>query len=94
MTCLCGVYHKQHHTSQNLNFAGPDGNGGNSSGGAKVKDSIAILKERLVNLYDRNPFVGLLQLRVDDIKEGEAIVSMRSSRKSTATSSESSTAGR
>ncbi len=41
-----------------------------------MTDRIAILKERLGNLYDRNPFVGILQLKVEDIKEGEAIVSM------------------
>jgi len=41
-----------------------------------VTDRIAILKEKLVNLDARNPFIALLKLRVDDIKEGEAIVSM------------------
>lgn len=41
-----------------------------------MTDRIAILKQRLVNLDHRNPFVALLRLKVEDIAEGEAIVSM------------------
>ncbi len=41
-----------------------------------MTDKIARLKEKLHNLYKRNPFVGLLQMKVEDVKEGEAKLSM------------------
>lgn len=41
-----------------------------------MTDRIAILKQRLVNLDNRNPFVALLRLKVEDIAEGEATLSM------------------
>lgn len=39
-------------------------------------DRIGWLKERLIHLYDRNPYVGLLRMRVEDIRAGEATLSM------------------
>lgn len=41
-----------------------------------MTDRIDRLKEKLHNLYKRNPFVGLLQMKVEDVKEGEATLAM------------------
>ncbi|MDT8900884.1 PaaI family thioesterase [Anaeroselena agilis] len=41
-----------------------------------MTDRIDVLKEKLQNLYKRNPFVGLLKMKVEDVKEGEATLSM------------------
>jgi acyl-CoA thioesterase len=41
-----------------------------------VTDNIGILKEKLHNLYKHNPFVGILGIKVEDVKEGEATLSM------------------
>lgn len=41
-----------------------------------MTDIVARLKRHLLNIYDHNPFVGLLQMQIDDIREGEADLSM------------------
>jgi len=41
-----------------------------------VTDRITWMKKRLENLYARNPYLGLLQIKIDDISEGEARLAM------------------
>jgi 1,4-dihydroxy-2-naphthoyl-CoA hydrolase len=41
-----------------------------------VTDSVAWLKKRLLEIYDRNPFVKLLQLEIVELKKGETIIVM------------------
>jgi uncharacterized protein (TIGR00369 family) len=41
-----------------------------------VTDIILRLKRHLLDIYDHNPFVGLLQMTIDDLREGEADMSM------------------
>lgn len=41
-----------------------------------MTDNVGILKEKLHNLYKRNPFVGLLGIKVEEVKAGEATLSM------------------
>jgi 1,4-dihydroxy-2-naphthoyl-CoA hydrolase len=41
-----------------------------------VTDLISRLRIHLLDIYDHNPFVGLLQMKIDDLREGEADLSM------------------
>lgn len=38
--------------------------------------ALARIKEHLSHLYDINPFVSLLKMRIEDVREGEATLSM------------------
>lgn len=41
-----------------------------------MKDTVVWLKERLLSIYDRNPFVKLLNMEIVEVKAGEAILAM------------------
>ena len=40
-------------------------------------DNILWLKKRLFELYEHNPFIGLLKIKIDEVHEGNAVLSMQ-----------------